>query len=58
MKSGPVKKFYLIKEYGDVLRASGVDPNRMSCDEIEAHLAATLTLKQALLASVEVEEVR
>jgi hypothetical protein len=38
MTDGPAKKFYLIKEYGAFIRAAGLDPNKMSCAEIEATL--------------------
>ncbi len=37
--AGPVRKFQLIKEYGPFIRAAGLDPNTMSCAEIEANIA-------------------
>jgi hypothetical protein len=40
---GPVRKFYLIKQYGVALRNAGFDPRKMSCREIET---AILTLTE------------
>jgi hypothetical protein len=37
-KDGPIRKFYLIKQYGALLRHRGLDPREMSCREIETEL--------------------
>jgi hypothetical protein len=41
--NGPIKKFELLKVFGKALKDSGVaDPRTLSCDEIEAKIAALL----------------
>jgi hypothetical protein len=34
-KDGPIKKFYLVKQYGAALASAGYDAKKMSCKEIE-----------------------
>ena len=41
-KDGPIRKFYLIKEFGVRLRALGYDPQKMSCQELDAAIAKAL----------------
>jgi len=38
-KDGPVHKFYLIKEHGSRLKASGYEPQKMSCAELREAIA-------------------
>lgn len=38
-KAGPMRKFYLLKQFGDLLRANGLSNDamkRMSCAQLEA----------------------
>ncbi len=36
--SGPVEKFYLIKDYGQMLKDKGFNPSQMSCEQIRSAL--------------------
>jgi len=48
--NGPFRKFYLMKQYGGLLRGAGFDTTAiraMGCDALEAAIIKLLTAKKA-----------